>query len=121
MDGELRALGDLAGDLDIVEVVSKDRRGVARRRWAAVEGQGFALKAESPDTFSMNASVYTQEELAKKMHDYELEPCGETVFCVDYKLSGVGSNSCGPMLLPEYQLNEEAFSFQFGLTPCESK
>ena len=55
------------------------------------------------------------------MHDYEIEPCGETVFCLDYKMSGVGSNSCGPMLLPEYQLNEEAFSFQFGLTPCESK
>ena len=90
-------------------------------RWAAVKGQGFGLKAESPDTFSINVSPYTQEELTKKMHDYEIEPCGETVFCLDYKMSGVGSNSCGPMLLPEYQLNEEDFSFQFGLTPCESK
>ncbi len=89
-------------------------------RWAAVQGQGFALKAESPDTFSLNVSPYTQEELTKKMHDYEIEPCGETVLCLDYKMSGVGSNSCGPVLLEEYQLKEEAFAFRFTLSPSQN-
>ncbi|WP_430438821.1 hypothetical protein [Neglectibacter timonensis] len=32
-------------------------------------------------------------------------------------MSGVGSNSCGPALLPQYQLREEAFSFCFTLLP----
>ena len=61
-------------------------------------------------------SPYTQEELASKAHNYELEKCGETVLCVDYKMSGVGSNSCGPLLMPQYQLNEETFDFAFTLT-----
>ena len=39
----------------------------------------------------------------------------ETVFCVDYKMSGVGSNSCGPLLMSQYQLNEETFDFAFSL------
>ena len=45
----------------------------------------------------------------------ELEPCGSTVLCLDYKLSGIGSNSCGPQLLPQYQLNEESFDFAMEL------
>ena len=59
----------------------------------------------------------TQEELAGKKHDYELSPAGETVFCLDYKMSGVGSNSCGPLLLEDYQLCEGEFSFKFALVP----
>ena len=65
----------------------------------------------------MNVSPYTQEELAEKKHNYELTKCGQTVFCLDYKMSGVGSNSCGPELLPQYRLEEEEFAFRFTLMP----
>ena len=61
------------------------------------------------ENFSFNASAYAQEELTEKRHNYELERSGYTVLCVDYKQSGVGSNSCGPELLPQYRLNEENF------------
>ena len=61
------------------------------------------------ESFSFNASAYTQEELAAKAHNYELERSGCTVLCVDYKQSGVGSNSCGPVLLPQYRLDEAGF------------
>ncbi len=63
--------------------------------------------------FSFNVSEYTQEELTKKAHNYELEKSPYTVVCVDYKQSGIGSNSCGPELLPQYRLEEEKFSFTF--------
>ena len=66
--------------------------------------------------FSFNASVYTQEELAMKRHNYELEESSYTVLCVDYAQSGVGSNSCGPRLAPQYQLNENEFTFSFRIT-----
>ena len=61
------------------------------------------------------AFTLSQEELAGKAHSYELEPCGCTVLCVDYKMSGVGSNSCGPSLLPQYRLEEGQFDFAFSL------
>ena len=49
--------------------------------------------------FSFNASHYTQEELTKKRHNFELEKVPETVLCLDFAHSGLGSNSCGPKLL----------------------
>ena len=61
--------------------------------------------------------VYTQEELTDKAHNYELEESPYTVFCVDYRQSGIGSNSCGPVLLEKYQLNEEEFRFAVRLKP----
>lgn len=86
-------------------------------RWAQVTDGQFGLRAASPDTFSVNVSNYTQEELTNKKHDYELTPADETVVCIDYKMSGVGSNSCGPVLLERYQLKEENWTFGFALTP----
>ncbi len=64
------------------------------------------------EDFSFNASVYTQEELEKKLHNYELEESGYTVICIDYKNCGIGSNSCGPALLPAYRFDEKEFSFK---------
>ncbi len=66
--------------------------------------------------FAFNVSEYTQEELTAKAHNYELEKSPYTVVCIDYKQSGVGSNSCGPELLPQYRLEEGEFSFQFHLS-----
>ena len=86
-------------------------------RYVTLTDGAFSLTAASETPFSMNVSPYTQEELAEKKHNYELEKSGETVFCVDYKMSGVGSNSCGPELLPQYRLEEEAFTFRFTLLP----
>ena len=54
--------------------------------------------------FSFSASEYTQEELAGKRHNYELEKCGSSVVCIDSMMAGVGSNSCGPALAEKYRL-----------------
>ena len=66
---------------------------------------------------SFNLSPYTQEELASKAHNFELEPCGDTVLCLDGAMAGVGSNSCGPALLPAYRLDGDAFSLELALRP----
>ncbi|MFC2568294.1 MAG: glycoside hydrolase family 2 TIM barrel-domain containing protein, partial [Haemophilus parainfluenzae] len=64
----------------------------------------FTVQSHTP--FSMNVSPYSQEELGCKKHQYDLEKSGSTILCVDYKMSGVGSNSCGPTLKEQYRLNE---------------
>lgn len=78
----------------------------------------LALAAVSDRPFSFNASVYTQEELEQKMHAQELRPSGSTVLCLDYAQNGIGSNSCGPQVLPQYRFDEEEFVFQIQLVPC---
>ncbi len=75
----------------------------------------WQLTAASPRPFAFNASVYTQEELAGKAHNYELEPSPYTVLCLDYRQDGIGSNSCGPVLRKQYRLDEEEFTFQLRL------
>lgn len=77
----------------------------------------FGLIAASQTSFSFNASIYTQEELTKKMHNYELIPCKNNVLCLDYAQNGIGSNSCGPELLEQYKFNDREFCFEIKLIP----
>ncbi len=65
---------------------------------------GADYKTENQKYISFNASHYTEEELWTKRHNYELDESGYTVFCVDYKMAGVGSNSCGPALAEKYRI-----------------
>ena len=75
------------------------------------------IAAVSKNPFSFNASVYTQEELERATHNYELQESDSTVFCMDYAMNGIGSNSCGPDVLNKYRFAEEAFQFQFEFIP----
>lgn len=75
------------------------------------------IAAVSKNPFSFNASVYTQEELERVSHNYELKESDSIVFCMDYAMNGIGSNSCGPNVLDKYRFAEEAFQFQFELIP----
>lgn len=76
---------------------------------------GIVVSAEN--AFSFNASYYTQEELEEKKHNYELTESDSVVFCVDYALNGIGSNSCGPVVLEQYRFDDVLFRFQFTLIP----
>ena len=77
----------------------------------------YGIVTSAEKAFSFNASYYTQEELEKKTHNYELIESDSVVFCVDYALNGIGSNSCGPVVLEQYRFDDVLFRFQFTLIP----
>ena len=77
----------------------------------------YGIVASAEKAFSFNASYYTQEELEKKTHNYELTESDSVVFCVDYALNGIGSNSCGPVVLDQYRFDDVLFRFRFTLIP----
>ena len=77
----------------------------------------YGIVASAEKAFSFNASYYTQEELEKKTHNYELAESDSVVLCVDYALNGIGSNSCGPVVLDQYRFNDVLFRFRFTLIP----
>ncbi|MDE5641365.1 MAG: beta-galactosidase, partial [Bifidobacterium castoris] len=91
--------------------------------WASVGGDGVALVvlrgdgAEEARGFDFQALEYTAEEMTRARHDFELKRAGMTVVCVDYMQSGIGSNSCGPELLPQYRLDDARFRFVVTLRP----
>ena len=59
----------------------------------------------------------SQEELAEKAHNFELVKSGRTVLCLDGQMSGIGSNSCGPELLPQYRVGAEPITLHLTLKP----
>lgn len=76
-----------------------------------LEKENQTVTAVSSRPFSFNVSYYSQEELTRKAHNFELEKSGSAIVCLDYAQNGIGSNSCGPELRKEYQFTEETFTF----------
>lgn len=89
--------------------------------WAVVAcgtDGGPALGVYAAQPFDFQALPYTAEEMTAKAHNCELEPAGSTVVCIDYRQSGIGSNSCGPELQDKYRLDEQRFMFSLLLRPA---
>lgn len=82
-----------------------------------LSGSQYGIAAVAENSFSFNASRYTQEELERAAHNYELCESDSTVLCLDYALNGIGSNSCGPEVLEKYRFDETGFQFGVTLVP----
>jgi beta-galactosidase len=90
--------------------------------WAIVSNEhGMGLKFIGCPEFSLNAAHYTPEDLTAALHPYELIKRKETIVNIDYKLNGIGSNSCGPQLLPKYRFDEKQFEFKVKILPVFSE
>lgn len=72
---------------------------------------GITFEAE--DEFDINVSHYTIKMLDDAKHINELKKDIGTNVRIDYKNSGIGSNSCGPELLEKYRLSEKEIDFTF--------
>lgn len=92
----------------------------ADTRWltvATAASHGLAV-AMSGHLLSFNCSHYTSKQLTETAHDYELIPLRETVLNIDYRHTGIGSNSCGPQLAEQYRFEEKEFEFSCLILPC---
>ncbi|MBO5287706.1 MAG: glycoside hydrolase family 2 [Clostridia bacterium] len=63
--------------------------------------------------FEFNVSKYSIEQLWKANHTDEIGESLATNVRIDYKVSGIGSASCGPDLEPEFRLSEKKIAFNF--------
>ncbi len=71
--------------------------------------------ADTP--FEINVSHYSTKALTDAEHTDELQADGMVHLRIDYKVSGLGSNSCGPQLEEKYRLNEKQIHFAFAMRP----
>ena len=74
---------------------------------------GFEFVSEQG--FEFNVSEYSTAELASKAHNFELEKNGVTNVRIDYKGSGIGSDSCGHALVEAYQMRDKKIDFKFSI------
>lgn len=90
-------------------------------KWAIVSqiaGHGLFFCTDADESFTFNASHYSTKQLTEADHDYELVPSKNTYVYIDYKQSGIGSNSCGPGLAEYLQINEQEINFTFRIKPA---
>ena len=71
----------------------------------------------SAETFEFSASKYSARDLYMAKHTDELRPDGKTHLRIDYKVAGLGSNSCGPELNKKYRISEKNICFNFKICP----
>ena len=69
------------------------------------------------ETFEFNVSSYSTDALTQAERIEELERDGKTHVRMDYKVSGIGSNSCGPELEKTFRLDEKKIRFDFSVKP----
>jgi hypothetical protein len=87
-------------------------------RWAAVtDARGLGLLAVGQPLFETSVHHAGAAEFAAARHTHEIRWLRETVFSLDLRHGGLGSNSCGPRPLDKYLLKPEPVTFRVRLRP----
>jgi beta-galactosidase len=96
-------------DLQTPYVRPQENGARADVRWAELGG----LRIEGDPVFWFSARRWTNEQLDAAEHLTDLT-AGDTVWVnLDHGQMGIGSQSCGPGVLPRYHLRAEPAAFAF--------
>ena len=84
-------------------------------RWCSlVDNNGNGVRFIASDKMSASALLYTQKQLCKAAHPYELPKPTNVVLHLDSKVTGLGGNSCGqggPLEKDRAMAKDTQFSF----------
>ena len=88
-------------------------------RWMKLTDKaGNGLSFDSNKLFQFCVRPYTDEVIEQAKHINELYKTGTVTVHLDAEQTGVGTATCGPGVLPQYQVNAKAYSFSFSLEPA---
>ena len=93
--------------------VTPQENGAHQVTKLAVQQGPLALSVASSHSLSFNLSPYSTRQLSQARHRDELVEEGVYYLHLDYRQAGIGSNSCGPRLLPEYRLDQASFKLDW--------
>lgn len=87
-------------------------------KWVKVTNAGnMGLIIVADESLGFSALHYTEGDLRKAKHPFELQERPETILNIDYAQRGIGNGSCGPIVLPQYQIKAEPVNFSFSILP----
>lgn len=99
-------------------VVPQENGNRMNVRWVAfTDMSGIGIIAIGDPFLDFGASHYTIDNLDRAKHTCDLEPSSNIQLTLDYKQMGIGSATCGPGVLPEYQLKTAEFNFTVRIKP----
>jgi beta-galactosidase len=84
-------------------------------RWAKLGGKNVPTVTITSDQKLMQVAAlpHTDEQMHPVEYKIDLPQSNSTVLCISTKTLGVGSASCGPRPLPEFQIWSEPTSFSY--------
>ncbi len=97
-------------DSEYVDYIKPQEHGNHTKTKILQMKDGLSFEAENME---INVSHYTPETLRETRHSAELVKADSTIVRIDYKASGIGSASCGTVLLDKYQLSDKEIHFEF--------
>ena len=87
-------------------------------RWVSLTDlRGMGLLTIGTPTLNFSARRFTTDDLENARHTCDLIPRDEITLNLDYRQRGLGTASCGPGPLPQYELPPEEFRFAVRLVP----
>lgn len=76
-------------------------------RYLMLESPEIICTVEAETTFDFQVSDYTISELMEKKHNFELTEAPFVTLCIDERMAGIGSASCGQDLQEAYRRDAE--------------
>ncbi len=87
-------------------------------RWARfTEDDGAGVEVVGEPTFALSARRWTSADLEAARHPTDLVARDAVYVNIDIAQNGLGTASCGPGVLPQYQLDVQPVSFAIRLRP----
>jgi hypothetical protein len=91
-------------------------------RWAALmDDEGLGLLVMGQPLLNVSAHHFTARDLTRAKHTHELQPRDEVILSLDYAQSGLGNESCGPGVLPQYLLEADEYRYSLRLRPFSAQ
>lgn len=85
-------------------------------RWTQLTNtKGLGIKISSQQAFETSARHYSQDNLTKAKHTFELIEQDTVYLYIDVQQNGLGGNSCGPLPLEQYLFKPKEMVFDFYL------
>jgi beta-galactosidase len=105
-------------DQYVAYIKPQEHGNKAEVRWAALTDEnGVGLLAVGMPLLNVSAQHYTAHDLAAARHTHELQRRDDIILNLDYAQAGLGSESCGPGVLPAYRLECQAYRYHLRLRP----
>lgn len=87
-------------------------------RWVVLTAKnGAALRVTAPAAFEFSAHRFLPRDFERARHHGDLRPRPTVTLNLDHRQRGLGTASCGPDVLPPYELYARPFEFEVSLQP----
>lgn len=94
-----------------------NREGLRELKLTNAKGQGILIETEGNVSFT--ALRYTDTDLMKAKHMWELQerPC--IILHLDAAIRGLGNASCGPETMSKYKIEQASLSYKLRISACD--